>query len=217
MEPIDIIAKSVEAHGGLESWKQLKSLSFTKKTILYNEDGSIKQNTTQDQAFSFDQNSSGTIDALIDTVAYRLENEDLLVKLGDKYYNLENSELEKRKKLVNSALYVTSQPFQLLESGATFKRKKDSVIGAQKVLAIRIHYPNDTSTSDQWTYYIDQETFLVAACKVKHSTRTSLIENTSYDRNTRFVFNATRKSTITENGKAKFVIAEYEYSNYKVN
>ena len=32
----DILSKSLEAHGGLELWQQVDTLSFTKKTILYN-------------------------------------------------------------------------------------------------------------------------------------------------------------------------------------
>jgi hypothetical protein len=216
VEPFDIIKSSVEAHGGLASWKQLKTLSFTKKTVLYNEDGSIKKTTTQEQAFSFDKSSSGTIDAMIDTTAYRLEKGNLLVKLGDRYYSLENSELERKKKLVNSALYVVSQPFQLMESDATFERKPDTLIGDKKVFSVRVKYPGESADSDQWTYYFDQDSYKVVGCKVKHNNRVSVIENTSYDTKTNFVFNATRKSTIMNGDKPKFVIAQYEYSNYKV-
>lgn len=216
VEPIVIIGRSVEAHGGLESWKQLKSLSFTKKTVLYNEDGSVKKNVTQDQAFLFNTSSSGTLDAVIDTISYRLEDDKVLVKLGDQYYDLENAERDAKKKLVNSALYVVSQPFQLLESSATFERKSDTVFGDKPTFSIRVKYPGDSPSSDQWTYYFDQDSFRVVACKVKHNNRVSIIENISYDRSTPFLFNATRKSTIMDGSNPKFVIAEYEYSNYKV-
>lgn len=216
MKPIDIIANSVQAHGGMEKWKQMRSLSFTKKTILYNADGSLKKTITQEQAYTFDKSSSGRIDATIDTIGYRLENDALLVKLGDRYYKLENSELESKKKLVNSALYVVSQPFQLMESGAAFERQSDTLFGDKKAFSLRVKYPGDSSTSDQWTYYFDQDSYKVVGSKVSHNNRVSVIENTSYDLSTPFLFNATRKSTILQGDQPKFDIAEYVYSNYKV-
>lgn len=34
-----ILKKSLKAHGGLELWQKIDTLSFTKKTILYNQKG----------------------------------------------------------------------------------------------------------------------------------------------------------------------------------
>jgi len=35
----DILSKSIKAHGGIELWQKIDTLSFTKKTILYNQEG----------------------------------------------------------------------------------------------------------------------------------------------------------------------------------
>ena len=217
MKPIDIINKSVQAHEGLEQWKQLKSLSFTKKTTLYHEDGSLRKESLQHQSFLFGGNPSGTIHSSMDSVSYRLKKRDIYMQTRDSSFQLSGEELKSKQNLFVSALYVASQPFQLLESGATFEQKSDTIFGTKKAYAIRVKYQGDSSTSDQWTYYFDQESYRVVACKVKHNQRVSVIENTSYDESTPFVFNATRKSTIVENGKPKFVIAEYSYTNYKVD
>jgi len=34
-----LLSKSIDAHGGLEFWQKVDTLSFTKKTILYNRKG----------------------------------------------------------------------------------------------------------------------------------------------------------------------------------
>ena len=44
-----ILLKSLEAHGGLELWKKIDTLSFTKKTILYNQEGVKEKEITQHQ------------------------------------------------------------------------------------------------------------------------------------------------------------------------
>lgn len=216
LEPIDIVQESVKVHGTMEAWKNIKSLSFTKKTQLFNEDGSLKQKIVQDQEFQFGNEYSASIYSHLDSTSYHLKEGQIHTEIGDYLFVLGGKELKSKQRLFKSALYVTSQPFQLIESGARFERKQDTLFGEKKVFAIRVHYKGDTSASDQWTYYFDQNTFEVVACSVQHNDRISVIENTSYDSATPFLFNSARKSTIMNGGKSNFVIAEYEYSNYKV-
>ena len=46
-----IIKKSIEVHGGIDNWKNIKQLSFDKQTVLYHEDGSVELKTDQFQLF----------------------------------------------------------------------------------------------------------------------------------------------------------------------
>lgn len=217
MEPISIINNSIEAHGSLGAWDKLNSLSFIKKAIVYNEDGSIKSKSVQTQEFLFDTELSASIYSKLDSVQYQLNKGKISVERSDTLYDPKNEELEKVKNQFSSALYVVSQPFQLIQSGAKFELKKDTLINRNQVYSVRVIYNEEDKNSDQWTYYFDKKSYKVLACKVRHNNRESLIENTSFDSSTPFLFNATRKSTILDHGKPKFVIAEYEYSNYKVN
>lgn len=216
LEPIFIIKKSTEAHGGIESWKNLKSLSFTKKTNLYKEDGSLKSTILQNQKFDFENNLSISLNSILDSVKCNLQNGKVTIQNKDSIYRPVGEELNKTQALFSFAMYVTSQPFQLLESGASFERIKDTLVNNKRVLSILVHYKNEGIDSDKWTYYFDPNSFEVTACKVRHNGRESLIENTSYDKSTPFLFNRRRKSTILENGKPKFVFAEYKYMNYRV-
>ena len=47
----DILSKSIKAHGGIEFWQKIDTLSFTKKTILYNQEGVKEKETIQHQSF----------------------------------------------------------------------------------------------------------------------------------------------------------------------
>lgn len=216
VKPIDIINRSVQTHGSMDSWQNLKSLSFSKKSIVYNQDGSIKSESVQNQMFSFDGSFSSNIHSVLDSVTYSKRADEIYIDTKDSVYQPKEEELDKAQNLFSSALYVTSQPFQLVQSEASFELEKDTVIGQNRAFAIKVSYKNDGANSDQWTYYFDQDSYRVLACKVRHNKRVSFIENTSYDSSTPFLFNASRKSTIIERGSPSFVIAEYEYSNYEV-
>ena len=69
---MDIVNRSLVAHGGIEQWKALKSLSFTEKTFFYKEDGSLENEILQDQEFQFGKNSSMQIHSILDSVRYQL-------------------------------------------------------------------------------------------------------------------------------------------------
>ena len=214
--PLEIVQKSVEAHGDMEEWENVKTFSFTKKAVIYNTNGSVNKQVVQDQFFKFRDGRYAFINSRIDSVSYKQVGENIYKRKIDSVYELSGNELEKIENLFSSALYVVSQPFQLIKSKATFERIQDTLVNNKKVYALDVHYKDDSENSDQWTYYFEKNTFKVAACRVKHNKKVSIIENTSYDSSTPFLFNATRKSTIIGNENTSFVIAEYAYSNYKV-
>ena len=58
----EIIKNSIEAHGGLDTWKSIKQLSFDKETTLFLEDGSVELRTNQFQLFRFDRKLFGKIE-----------------------------------------------------------------------------------------------------------------------------------------------------------
>lgn len=170
----------------------------------------------QDQFFNFNDGKKASISFPADSLSYQLDQKGTIHKRKmNSVHKLSGEEFKKIDHLFSSSLYVVSQPFQLIKSKAIFKRLQDTVVNRKKVYALDVYYKDDTENSDQWTYYFDQNTFNVIACKVRHQKRVSVIENTSYDMSTPFLFNATRKSTIIH-AKERFIIAKYSYSNYNV-
>ena len=216
----DILSKSLEAHGGLEIWQQVDTLSFTKKTILYNREGLKEKEITQHQSFYGGDFINGEITSIgvgksrISIIGdiYSKSIEDSLVVLTDDDVKLIN-------KSFRSAYYVISQPFNLKQSDALLFYKKDTILNGEKTFVVDVSYKVDenTNTPDQWTYFFNAKTFLVVAAKVFHSPTISFIKNTKFNTKTPFVFNSERVSIfINKDGTEDFVRAAYFYSNFKV-
>ena len=213
----EILSKSLIAHGGLESWQKMQSLSFDKKTVLYTKDGSFEKEILQKQSFFFGGEPHEIIHSLTDSVTYFLKNNVYTKKNRDSVFVLGNEELTIVKNMFASAYYVVSQPFHMKESNALLTFEKDTLINSKKVFVVGVSYQNDDSESDQWTYYFDAETYRIVSCKVKHEPTVSYIENTEFDSSTPFLFNAKRKSTfLNQKGEKDYLRADYFYTNFKV-
>ena len=213
-----ILSKSLEAHGGMSAWEHVDSISFYKKTILHTREGVKEKEINQHQVFFLGDGFGGQILTYGDPqIVYSLKDGEYAITKGDSLIILNDVEKESVKVMFNSAYYVASQPFHLKESNAQLILKKDTVINDRKTFALDISYLGDTSTSDQWTYFFDAETFRIISCRVKHKTRISYIKNLVYDTNTPFVFNAERESVFLKKDATKdYVRASYYYSDYRV-
>ncbi|CAI8434199.1 MAG: Uncharacterised protein [Flavobacterium sp. SCGC AAA160-P02] len=213
-----ILSRSIEAHGGLSNWEQVDSISFHKKTTLYTREGLKEKEINQHQAFYLGDGFNGRIFSYGDPqIVYSLKDGEYAMTKGDSSIILNDVKKQSLKTMFNSAYYVISQPFHLKESNANLILKKDTVINDRKTYVLDISYLGDTSTSDNWTYFFDAETFLITSCRVKHKTTVSYIKNLVYDTNTPFVFNAERESVFLNNdGTKDYVRASYLYSDYRV-
>ena len=215
-----ILKKSLKAHGGLELWQKIDTLSFKKKTILYNQKGIKEKEITQHQSFYGGNPLHGKISLLgnekssisVINGVYTKSFRDSLIPITDREIKTINNSFK-------SAYYVISQPFNLKESNALLVYKKDTILNGKKTFVVEVSYRDDknTNTPDQWTYFFNAKTFLVVAAKVFHSPTISFIKNTKFNTKTPFVFNSERVSIfINKDGTEDFVRAAYFYSNYKV-
>lgn len=214
----EIMSKSIETHGGLDAWKNVKQISFDKETKLFNEDGSVELHTEQFQLFQ--QSSS-----LFGKIEWENNNDDILIVYEkDKVYKYVNDsivvnidELKKARNSFFAAQYVINQPFALLDDNVSLELKGTEVVNERQAYAITVKYDGDTKDSNQWTYYIDTETFEVIANKVVLTDHTSWVENLTYDTSTDFTMNAHRKSyRLNAAGEKTYLRAEYWYRNYDI-
>lgn len=213
-----IVERSVEAHGGMEHWNKLKQLSFDKTTSLFNDDGSLESKVEQFQLFQFHPNLFGKIE-------WEHNGSDLSIIFEDgkieKYINdslITNSkELQAAKNSFFAAQYVVCQPFELLNEGVQLENSGIVILDEKTVYQIDVSYPEDTATSNKWSYLIDTETFEIIANKVELLDHTSWVENLSFDTASGFKFNAHRKSyRLNEKGEKTYLRAAYYYSNFSV-
>ena len=215
-----LLSKSIDAHGGLEFWQKVDTLSFTKKTILYNRKGLKEKEITQHQSFYGGNFINGKITTIgTDKSSISIIGNVYTKRVGDALISISNNEMKSITNAFKSAYYVISQPFNLMESGALLSYKKDTILNDEKTFVVDVSYEEDqnTNTPDQWTYFINANTYLIVAAKVFHSPTVSFIQNINFNKETPFVFNAERESVfLNKDGSKDYLRASYFYSNYKV-
>ena len=215
-----LLSKSIDAHGGLEFWQKVDTLSFTKKTILYNRKGLKEKEITQHQSFYGGNFINGKITTIgTDKSSISIIGNVYTKRVGDALISISNNEMKSITNAFKSAYYVISQPFNLMESGALLSYKKDTILNDEKTFVVDVSYKEDqnTNTPDQWTYFINANTYLIVAAKVFHSPTVSFIQNINFNKETPFVFNAERESIfLNKDGSIDYLRASYFYSNYKV-
>ena len=215
-----ILKKSLKAHGGLELWQKIDTLSFTKKTILYNQKGIKEKEITQNQSFYGGITLHGKISSFgTEKSSISVINGVYVKSIRDSLVSITDDEIKAINNSFKSAYYVISQPFNLKESNAFLFYKKDTILDGEKTFVVDVSYKEDenTNTPDQWTYFFNAKTYLIVAAKVFHSPTVSFIENIKFNKETPFVFNAERESVfLNKDGSKDFLRASYFYSNYKV-
>ena len=128
-----ILSKSMDAHGGLELWKKIDTLSFTKKTILYNRAGVQEKEIIQYQSFYGGFSLQGRISTLgTEKSSVSLINDVYTKNIGDSIVQITDSEIKTINNSFKSAYYVISQPFNLKESNAYLSLKKDTILNGEK-------------------------------------------------------------------------------------
>ena len=216
----DILSKSIKAHGGMDLWQKIDTLSYTKKTILYNQEGVKEKEIIQHQSFYGGIPLHGKISSLgAEKSSISFINGVYAKSIRDSLFPITDREIKAINNSFKSAYYVISQPFNLKESDALLFYKKDTILNGEKTFVVDVSYKVDenTNTPDQWTYFFNAKTFLVVAAKVFHSPTISFIKNTKFNTKAPFVFNSERVSIfMNKDGTEDYIRAAYFYSNYKV-
>ncbi|MBT8258388.1 MAG: hypothetical protein KJO49_07945 [Bacteroidia bacterium] len=213
---VQIVERSCEAHGGLNNWKNIKSLSFDKSTRLYNADGSIESDVDQHQLITFSPGRTIRINSIDSSKMSLFLNEGVVQKQLNGQLVNDSTELEKAKRAMLAAEYVIKQPFALLDKGVELTLEGEEDIEGKTYYAISVAYENDGPDADKWTYYFNKNDYTLSYNKVVLADHSSWVENLTYDTNTDFKFNARRKSyRLNEKGEKTYLRAEYYYRNYK--
>ncbi|WP_298782213.1 DUF6503 family protein [uncultured Polaribacter sp.] len=214
-----IVEKGIKFHDDSNNWKNLKTLSFNKKVILFLEDGSVESEVNQHQEFVFYPELSGKISWKrgVDSISIVYKN-GKLKKFINKIPTLSLKELKSAENTFFASQYVIRQPFDLLEKNIKLIYSGIKQLKENKAHEIKVTYDEDKEKSDQWFYYFDVNTFKVVANKIIRSDHISLVNNITFNSKTDFIFNENRKSyRLNEQGEKTYLRAEYFYSNYKTS
>lgn len=113
----EIIRASIEHAGGLEAWRAMKRLAYTKNFSLLLEDGSIEKTFEQVHDYQLDANRIDIVSVENgQTIQTILENGEYLRTIDGEPVDVPQANLAKA---VNTSTYVVGMPFKFL-CGQTF-------------------------------------------------------------------------------------------------
>lgn len=218
---INLIAKSIEAHGGSEGWGNLESLTFLKDTKLYQGDSSLENHIVQEIEIRFKPHweirMSWEKDSILNKAFF--DGKRTRYWLGENEIQNEDF-LKSKKRDLDAAVYVMTKPFDLLE-----REKQLQYLGLKRLpdgkdyesVQVIDGVPGD-GPIDVWIYYFDPSDSRLMAYAVKTFDHTSLVVNEGLDFFDGFLLPRARKSyRLYEDGKIEYQRAGYEFSNYRIN
>lgn len=215
-EAIDLLGKSIEAHGGEKAFEDLNEIQFRKWTQLLDENGDVESETDQLIQFKLKPQLTGKITWEKDSVSHVIEfdGEKTFYSLGGN--SVQNVDfLEAKKKEFDAAYYVVAQPWKLLQDeGAKLSYEGEKEVFSKTVKSIRVEYGPD---QDVWWYYFDPNSNLMAGNEIQLKDHRSQIENLSFSQVLPFIFYGQRESfRIDENGNKLYLRAVYSYSDFQL-
>ena len=211
---MDLLNKSIAAHGGKEGWENLKGISFRKWTRMLNAEGQVESELDQWHEFQFVPVLTGQITWTKDSVAHALawDGSKLSYQMGENAV-LNEDFLTAKKKEFDAAFYTVAQPWKLLDKGGKLHYEGlDTLENGAEVESIRVDYGPNTDT---WWYYFDPKTYLMVGNAVQLKDHRSLVYDLFSQKADNLVLHGTRESwRVDDLGKRLFLRAEYRYSDY---
>ena len=203
---IEIIGKSLIAHGFEPNAIKIKKIKYLKTTISYNNIGEPNKEIKQSITHQFDPFMTQIIsnNKLLKTNGINTE----VIINGILLNDLKSS--ENAKSILDGAFYVFWQPMKLKDPGTILKYLgEDFLPNKKKVHVINVSYPNG---KDTWKFYFDTTTFLLIATEVNHNNKISLIYTSDFNITKHGIFHHRRESyNVTENRSKLILQASYVY------
>lgn len=212
MDTALLINKSIAAHGGKEKWGNVSTITYIKKTILYQPNGEIEQENRQKISHYFQPNST-QIEWERSDVQYKsiVQNGEIhLFENGIEVFD--SLQLSQVRQSSNGALYVFWQPYKLLDIGTKLEYEgQTNLLDSLPVHVLKVTYP-EGNQNDIWHYFFDAKTFKLSATQVNHEGRISLIINEVVETKTGMYLNKIRKSYFLDSlEKINYLRAAYDY------
>lgn len=205
----ELINKCIDAHGGMDKWRTLPSIIYSKSIVLFNSEGLIEKKFDQIHNYKLLPKLSGTM-KWTDSIDRRITYQDeIAYKLnGNKKEEPSQSALN----TFNSAYYVLNMPWKLKDSSAVISYQGlDTILENRIVHKLKVEYPS-INQSDIWEYYLDQKEYYLVANKVYHGSTISLITNDEFAMHKGLKFNAKRTSYMVDSlGDILYLRAKYIY------
>jgi hypothetical protein len=215
-QAMDLLDKSIAAHGGKEGWENLKGIKFQKWTRMLDADGQVESELSQWHELRFTPRFEGKISWTKDSIAYWMSWDGAVFRYQMGENEVLNADfLATKKKDFDAAFYTVAQPWKLLDKGGKLHYEGlDTLENGTEVESIRVDYGPDTDT---WWYYFDPKTKLMVGNSVQLKDHRSLVYDLSTEKAGQLILHGKRASwRVDESGKRLFLRAEYRYSDYEL-
>ena len=218
-QAIQIVNRAIEKSGGWENWKNIESISYKKRSILYHEDGSKESDITQFHEYKMDQDLSGNIFWKDEKGSHSIVYQE---GAALEYLNgsMIDGSRESATKTFNSAIYVLFIPFKLMDPGVELRYMgQENIAEGQVADVIKASYDTQThvnhSTDDIWYFYFDVETGEYLAYLVHHEPTYAYVINTKNDSSQAITTPIYRESYRSDADRNKqYLRGEFFYSDY---
>lgn len=215
-----IINKSIESHGGVDSWNLLESFTLQKETWLYFENGEVENHTIQDIEFRQKPFFEGRISWENDSISHKIVFDGAKTKYWMGANEIQNEGfLINKKKDLDAAYYVLIKPFDLLDHDKYLEYQGITKLAdGKEVETIQVidGEPKDPN-KDIWWYFFDRKSFQIVAYKVKTGDHISMVYNHNWDNSTGMLFPKKRESYRVDSlGNHLYLRGKYEFRGYGI-
>ncbi|MEL7002112.1 MAG: DUF6503 family protein [Bacteroidota bacterium] len=213
-----ILMKAIDKAGGIEAWQNLKTIEYTKHSILFLEDSTVEVDHVQRHKYTMQPEFGAMISWTMG------EERHLITYTSTTAQKFVNDTLvnEDPSQSVMSAIYVLGMPFKLLDPGTTLEYVGEVRLeSGEMAKSIKATYdPNshdNHSTQDEWYYYFAPDDGSFLGAMVYHPPTYAYIRNLEFDHTTPIQFHKHRKSYRSDSARnIKFLRAEFWYSDYEI-
>ena len=213
-----VLNKAYDSAGGFDTYANMDSIIFDKKSVLYLADGSTESSVEQRHAYSLHPTPSGTI-SWTDSIG----NQTIRFDPEGAYKTLNGSRVPDSEKSATSSFfsnyYVLLLPFKFVDPGVTLSYEGTTTIDKRTADIIKAVYAPEVhdnhSTSDEWWLFFDREDGKVISNLVYHEPTYAYIENTESTDEYPLRMNLFRQTWRTDQNRNKeYLRGEFWYSNY---
>lgn len=201
-----IVDLAIEAHGCMEYWKNLETLKFNKKTVLYNADGTIERSSLERHTLHQKDTLYGEIVSIDPNQKYTTHFAD-----GKGLKVMADTTVDRTNAFLSSH-FVVNQPFKMLDPGVQLTYLGLDTLANKKVVhVVKAFYgsPED----DVWWFYFDVETHVLLATLIYHAPTYAFVDNEKIEMIDGILWNTERTTYRTDSLRnVQFVRAEFVYS-----
>jgi len=202
-----IVKAAIKAHGGMEHWENLETLSFQKKTVLYKADGSIERSSDEIHTLHQKDTLYGQIVSIDPNNVYVTIFSDGKGKkaIDDVFMDGTGAFL--------SSHFVVNQPFKMLDPGVELTYLGLDTLATGKVVdVVKAYYGSEED--DVWWFYFDIDSHILLGTLIYHAPTYAFVDNEKIEMIDGMLWNTERTTYRTDSLRnVEFVRAEFLYSD----